>query len=102
VGYQDPSCRWPEPGACEIEDELERREEGLRRQVRDAYEERLLTLKDDLAAAAAARDQATALLVSLVQQLFSEHKRYLHDASVTERDLVGLNQVRAQGRADPE
>jgi hypothetical protein len=67
----------------------------LRRQVRDAYEERLQTLKDDLAAAAAARDQATALLVSLLQQLFSEHKRYLYDAGVTERDLVGLNQVLA-------
>jgi hypothetical protein len=75
--------------------ELERREAGLRRQVRDAYEERLLTLNDDLAAAAAARDQATALLVSLVQQLFSEYKRYLYDAGVTERDLVGLNQVLA-------
>ena len=63
--------------------------------MRDAYEERLLTLKDDLAAAAAARDQATALLVSLVRQLFSERKRYLDDAGVTERDLVGLNQVLA-------
>jgi hypothetical protein len=41
----------------------------------------------------AARDQATALLVSLVQQLFSEYKRYLYDAGVTELDLVGLNQV---------
>jgi hypothetical protein len=43
----------------------------------------------------AARDQATALLVSLVQQLFSERKRYLSDAGVTELDLVGLNQVLA-------
>jgi hypothetical protein len=43
----------------------------------------------------AARDQAPALLVSLVQQLFSEHKRDLDDAGVTERDLVGLNQVLA-------
>ena len=60
MGSQDPSCRWPEPGAGELDDELERREEGLRRQVWDAYEERLLTLKDDLAAAAAARDQASA------------------------------------------
>jgi hypothetical protein len=63
--------------------------------VRDAYEERLLTLKNDLAAAMAARDQATALLVSPVQPLFSEHTRYLYDAGVTERDLVGLNQVLA-------
>jgi hypothetical protein len=43
----------------------------------------------------AARDQATALLVSRVQQLFGERKRYLYDAGVTERDLVGLNQVLA-------
>ena len=43
----------------------------------------------------AARDQATALLVSLVQQLFSERKRDLDDAGVTARDLVGLNQVLA-------
>ena len=63
--------------------------------MRDAYEARRLTLKDDLAAATAARDQATALLVSLVQQLFSEHKRSLDDAGVTARDLVGLNQVLA-------
>jgi hypothetical protein len=95
VGSQDPLCRWPEPGAGEIEDELERREEGLQRQVRDAYEERLLTLKDDLVAAAAARDQATALLVSLVQPLFSERQRSLDDAGVTERDPVGLTQVLA-------
>jgi hypothetical protein len=33
--------------------------------------------------------------VSLVQQLSSEHKRYLYDAGVTEQDLVGLNQVLA-------
>ena len=82
-------------GAGELEGELERREEGLRRQVRDAYEERLLTLKDDLAAAAAARDQATALLVLLVQRLSSERNRYLYDAGVSALDLVGLNQVLA-------
>ncbi len=41
------------------------------------------------------RDQATARLVSLVQQLFSERKRYRCDAAVTELDLVGLNQVLA-------
>jgi hypothetical protein len=60
--------------------------------VRDAYEERRLTLNNDLAAAAAARDQATAPLVSLVQQPFSERTRGLNDAGVTARDLVGLNQ----------
>jgi hypothetical protein len=43
----------------------------------------------------AARDQATALLVSLVQQPFSERTRDLDDAGVTARDLVGLNQVLA-------
>ena len=63
--------------------------------MRDAYEARRLTLKDDLAAAMAARDQATALLVSLVQQLFSERQRSLDDAGVTERDPVGLTQVLA-------
>ena len=63
--------------------------------MRDAYEARRLTLKDDLAAAMAARDQATALLVSLVQQLFSERTRSLDDAGVTARDLVGLNHVLA-------
>ena len=80
----------------ELEDELERREELLRRQIRDSYEERLLTLKDDLAEASAARDQATALLVSLVTQLVAEKpKRYLHDAGINELDLLALNQVLA-------
>jgi hypothetical protein len=78
----------------ELESELDRREEQLRQDVRDGYDERLLTLKDDLAAAAAARDQATTLLVSLVQQM-CERKRYLHDAGVKELDLVGLNDVLA-------
>ena len=63
--------------------------------MRDAYEERRLTLNDDLAAAAAARDQATAPLVSLVQQLFSERTRDLDDVGVTARDSVGLHQVLA-------
>jgi phosphopantetheine adenylyltransferase len=80
----------------ELEDELERREELLRRQTRDSYEERLLTLKDDLAAATTARDQVTALLVSLVTQLVAEKpKRYLYDAGITELDLITLNQVLA-------
>jgi hypothetical protein len=79
----------------ELEDELERREEVIRRQTRDAYEERLLTLKDDLAAATAARDQATALLVSLINQLVVEKKRYLYDAGISELDLLTLNQVLA-------
>jgi hypothetical protein len=63
---------------------------------RYTYEERLLTLKDDLAAAAAARDQATALLTSLVTQLIVEKpKRYLYDAGIMELDLLTLNQVLA-------
>jgi hypothetical protein len=40
----------------------------------------------------AARDQATARLVSLGQQRFSERTRDLDDAGVTARDLVGLHQ----------
>jgi hypothetical protein len=82
--------------ADELEDELERRTEAIRRQVRDAYEERLETLKDDFLAATAARDQATTLLVSLVTQLLVETpKRYLADAGITELDLRGLNAVLA-------
>jgi hypothetical protein len=78
--FRDTFAKQKQALASELEDELERREEVLRRQVRDSYEERLLTLKDDLAPAAAARDQATALLVSLVTQLVAEKpKRYLHD-----------------------
>jgi len=82
--------------AGELEDELERREEALRREIREHYEERLETLKDDLKAATAAKDQATALLVALVTQLVVEKpKRYLADAGLTELDLVTLNQVLA-------
>jgi hypothetical protein len=77
----------------ELEDQLEAREKVLRQEVRDDYDERLLTLQDDLAATVATRDQVTALLLSLVQQLFSERTRYLHDAGITELDLMGLNQV---------
>jgi hypothetical protein len=79
----------------ELEDELERREDAIRRQTRDTFEERLEVLKDDLKAAAAARDQVTTLLVSLVTQLVAEKKRYLHDAGITELDLLTLNQVLA-------
>jgi hypothetical protein len=67
----------------------------IRRQVLEHFEERLETLKDDLKAATAARDQVTGLLLSLVQQLFSERKRYLHDAGVVELDLLSLNAVLA-------
>jgi hypothetical protein len=76
-----------------LEDELERRTAQVRREVRDDCDERVLTLQDDLKATAAARDQATTLLLSLVQQLFSARKRYLADTHITELDLVGLNQV---------
>jgi hypothetical protein len=79
----------------ELEDELDRRTEQIRLQTRDAFEERLLTLKDDLSAAVGERDRATAALVNLVQQLVSERKCYLHDAGITELDLVGLNTVLA-------
>jgi hypothetical protein len=82
--------------ARELEDELDRRSDGLRREAYEHYEQRLDTLKADLHAAAAARDQATELLLSLVTQLVVERpKRYLADACITELDLVGLNAVLA-------
>jgi hypothetical protein len=57
---------------------------------------RALDTKHPLTAAAAARDQATALLVSLVTQLVAEkRKRYLADSHITELDLIALNQVLA-------
>jgi hypothetical protein len=78
----------------ELENQLEAREKALQQEVREALEERLLTLQDDLKATIATRDQLMTLLLSLVQQLFSERsKRYLADTGVKELDLVGLNTV---------
>src|SRR5437899_10200060 len=79
----------------ELEDQLEAREHALRREVREAYEERLLTLQDDLQAALARRDQLETLLLSLVTQLVGERKRYLADTHITSLDLTGLNQALA-------
>ena len=92
---RDEFARYKDRLDGELEDELIRREDVLRREVKEAYEERLLTLQDDLKATATARDQVMGLLLSLVQQLFSERKRYLADSHVTELDLVGLNDVLA-------
>jgi hypothetical protein len=93
---RDTAAKEKQALASEFEDELERREEVIRRQTRDAFEERLETLKDDLKAAVAGREQATTLLVSLVTQLVAEKpKRYLAAAGITELDLLALNQVLA-------
>jgi hypothetical protein len=78
-----------------LENEFVRRKQQIRRRVQNPFDACGTGLQDDLKATAVAPDEMTILLLSLVQQLFSERKRYLADSHITELDLVRLNNVLA-------
>jgi hypothetical protein len=88
---RDEGARYKDQLDTEFENELDRRSQQMRREVREELEERLEALQGELAAATAACDRASDLLVMVVKQLFPHKRTYLYDAGIRELRLADLN-----------
>jgi hypothetical protein len=88
---RDEGAQYKDQLDTEFEDELDRRTQQIRREVREDLEERLEALQGELAAATAGCDRASDLLVMVVKQLFPHKRTYLYDAGIRELPLANLN-----------